>query len=98
LLVGVNWVLINFRTNNRKNSPYECGFEPVGSPVSEFTPNFTAVALIFLIYDVEILLTFPWAYSAAGHTAFSLVAFFFFIILMLLGLAFEVLDDSFNVV
>jgi hypothetical protein len=59
LLVGINWVVINFISNNKKNSPYECGFEPVGSPVSDFTPNFTAVALIFLIYDVEVLLTFP---------------------------------------
>ncbi|TAK78892.1 MAG: hypothetical protein EPO11_00780 [Gammaproteobacteria bacterium] len=58
-LVLINWVIINFKSNNRKNSPYECGFEPVGSPISDFTPNFTAVALIFLIYDVEVLLTFP---------------------------------------
>jgi len=58
-LVGLNWIIINFRSNNRKNSPYECGFEPVGSPVADFTPNFTSVALIFLIYDVEVLLTFP---------------------------------------
>jgi len=98
LLVFINWVIINFKSNNRKNSPYECGFEPVGSPISDFTPNFTSVALIFLIYDVEVLLTFPWAYTTAGHSASALAAFFFFVCLMVLGLAYEVLDDSFNVV
>jgi NADH-quinone oxidoreductase subunit A len=96
--VLINWIAVNFKSNNRKNSPYECGFEPVGSPVCDFNPNFTAVALIFLIYDVEVLLTFPWAYSLAGHGIMAVVAFFYFVILMLLGLAYEVIDDSFNVV
>lgn len=97
-LVGFNWIVINFRANNRKNSPYECGFEPVGSPLVGYSPNFTAVALIFLIYDVEVILTFPWAYSLAGRGAAALVVFVVYIFLMLLGLMYEVLDDSFKVV
>jgi len=51
-----------------------------------------------LIYDVEVLLTFPWAYSIGGRGAAALAVLFFFVLLMLLGLAYEVLDDSFNVV
>jgi len=98
LLVGINWVIVNFRSNNRKNSPYECGFEPVGSPVSNFTPNFLSVGLIFLIYDVEVMLTFPWAYSSGGHSAAALLAFLSFILFMLLGLAYEIIDDAFTVV
>jgi len=97
-LIAINWIIVNFRSNNKKNSPYECGFEPVGSPVADFTPNFTAVALIFLIYDVEVLLTFPWAYSMAGRSALALVVFTYFIVIMLLGLAYEIIDESFNVV
>lgn len=59
LLVGLNWIFVNFTADSRKNSPYECGFEPVNSPVTDFSPNFLSVALVFLIYDVEVLLTFP---------------------------------------
>jgi len=57
-----------------------------------------SVALVFLIYDVEVLLTFPWAYSTAGHSASAVIAFVLFLVTMLLGLAYEVLDDSFKVV
>lgn len=59
LLVFINWIIAKSISNSRKSSPYECGFEPVGSPISDFEPNFTAVALAFLVYDVEILLTYP---------------------------------------
>lgn len=59
LLVGFNWAIIMRHFNNRKNSPYECGFEPLGSPMVNFEPNFIGVAIAFLIYDVEILLTYP---------------------------------------
>ncbi|MBS1584585.1 MAG: NADH-quinone oxidoreductase subunit A [Bacteroidetes bacterium] len=82
----------------RKNSPYECGFEPVGSPVSDFSPNFLAVALIFLIYDVEILLTFPWAFNTVGRPFAALAVMSLFVILMLLGLIYEIIDGSFEVV
>jgi NADH-quinone oxidoreductase subunit H len=97
-LVGFNWVVVNIQANNRKNSPYECGFEPAASPIADFKPNFTAVALIFLIYDVEVLLTFPWAYSLAGKTAGALAVFIVYLFIMLLGLMYEVLDESFTTV
>ena len=98
LLVGVNWIFVNYKSNNKKNSPYECGFEPVGSPISDFTPNFLGVALMFIIYDVEVLLTFPWAYSGIGRSATALCVFIIFLWLMLVGLVYEILDDSFSAV
>jgi NADH-quinone oxidoreductase subunit H len=97
LLVGFNWVVINLYPNVRKNSSYECGFEPLGSPISNFEPNFTSVALAFLIYDVEILLTYPWVVGMKGQPIGALALFLVFIILLLLSYMYEVLDGSFDI-
>jgi len=49
------------RPNAEKNSSYECGEEPVGTAWHQFNVRYYGMALIFLIFDVEVLLLFPWA-------------------------------------
>jgi NADH-quinone oxidoreductase subunit A len=49
------------RPNAEKLSSYECGEEPVGTAWGQFNFRFYVMGLIFLIFDVEILLLFPWA-------------------------------------
>jgi NADH-quinone oxidoreductase subunit H len=97
LLVGFNWIIVWIRHNSRKHSPYECGFEPQGAPVANFEPNFTAVAIAFLIYDVEILLTYPFAIGLRGQPYCALFIFFLFIIFLLLTYAYEVIDGAFDI-
>lgn len=97
LLVGFNWIIVWLRHNGRKNSPYECGFEPVGSPLADFEPNFVAVGIAFLIYDVEILLTYPFAIGLRGQPYSALFIFFLFIILLMLSYAYEVADGAFDI-
>lgn len=97
VLVGFNLFIVLNRSNNRKNSPYECGFEPVGSPMSNFEPNFVTIALVFLIYDVEILLTYPFAVGLRGQPISALFIFLLFIIILLISYAYEVLDGSFDI-
>jgi NADH-quinone oxidoreductase subunit A len=62
VLVGfaANWLVAPHRPNPSKNTPYECGEEPVGTAWVQFNLRFYAMGLIFLIFDVEILLLFPW--------------------------------------
>jgi NADH-quinone oxidoreductase subunit A len=57
---GANWLLSPHRPNPEKNAPYECGEDPVGTAWVQFNLRFYAMGLIFLIFDVEILLLFPW--------------------------------------
>lgn len=97
VLVSLNWIIVYFNANARKNSPYECGFEPLGSPISNFEPNFVAVALAFLIYDVEILLTYPWVMGMKGQPAGALLIFLLFVLLLLLSYVYEVLDGAFDI-
>ena len=96
ILVGFNWAIIMRSFNNRKNSPYECGFEPLGSPIVNFEPNFIGVAIAFLIYDVEILLTYPWAIGLRGQPLPALFIFLLFIVLLLLSYAYEVKEGTFD--
>jgi NADH-quinone oxidoreductase subunit A len=51
------------RSDEDKNSPYECGFESVGNVRSKFNVQFYLVAILFIIFDLEIALLFPWALS-----------------------------------
>ena len=67
---------------------YECGEEPVGDTRIKFNTRFYVIALIFLIFDVEIVFLFPWAvvYRKIGMLAF--VEMLIFIVILLVGLAY----------
>jgi NADH-quinone oxidoreductase subunit A len=72
-----------------KLKTYECGENPEGSPWIKFNIRFYVVALIFLIFDVEVVLLIPWAlvYKNFGIVGFSIGAIF--LILLGLGMAYE---------
>ncbi len=65
-----------------KQSIYECGEEAVGSAWVQFNIRFYVIALIFLIFDVEVVLLFPWAvvFKSIGLVAFVEMAIFLFIL------------------
>ncbi len=60
------------RPNDEKLSTYECGEEPIGDSWVKFNVRFYVIALIFLIFDVEVVFLFPWAlvYQKLGMFAF----------------------------
>ena len=71
-----------------KLTTYECGEEPEGSAWLQFNIRFYVIALIFLIFDVEVIFLFPWAvvYKEMGLLAFIEMAIFLFI--LIIGLAY----------
>lgn len=77
------------RPTREKNLIYECGENPEGSPWVKFNIRFYVVALIFLIFDVEVVLLIPWAlvYKQYGFPGFLVGAIFLF--LLGLGMAYE---------
>ena len=79
--------------NPDKTSTYECGERPIGDAWMQFNPRFYLIALIFLIFDVEIMFVFPIAAVFKGHvekgTAWLAFAeLFIFMALLLLGLVY----------
>ncbi len=71
-----------------KATTYECGEEPYGTSWVQFNIRFYVVALIFIIFDVEVALLYPWAviFQRLGWVAF--VEAFVFIVILLAGLAY----------
>jgi NADH-quinone oxidoreductase subunit A len=77
------------RPTKEKVLTYECGEEPVGSPWVKFNIRFYVVALIFLIFDVEIVLLFPWAASFKEFGIGGFLVGFTFLAVLGLGMAYE---------
>ncbi len=80
--VVVNFVLSPKKPDPEKLSAYECGFEPFEDSRMEFDVRFYLVAILFIIFDLEIAFLFPWAISLGniGFIGFSSMMIFLFIL------------------
>jgi NADH-quinone oxidoreductase subunit A len=97
LLFGVNRLLAPRNPNAEKLSTYECGEEPTGNAWLPFNSRFYVIALVFLLFDVEMVFVFPWA-TVFGNKSiialdsrwgwFSLIEMFIFLGILILGLAY----------
>ncbi|MBK1694886.1 NADH-quinone oxidoreductase subunit A [Chromatium weissei] len=83
ILVGVGPLLIGYllgphRPDDDKNAPYECGFEAFETARLKFDVRFYLVAILFIVFDLEIAFLFPWAIvlSDLGIVAFWVMAIF----------------------
>ena len=74
------------KPNPIKNSTYECGVETVGKTWVQFKPQFYIYALVFLIFDVEIIFLFPWAVAYNQLTLFAVLEATLFIAILAAGL------------
>ena len=72
-------------TNKQKGEPYECGIPTQGKTWVQLNVGYYLFALIFLIFDVELVFLYPWAVVAkqVGWLAFIEIVIFFFILFML---------------
>jgi len=68
LLASFSYILVKQNPEPEKLSPYECGFEPYDSTRHVFDVQFCVVALIFVIFDVEMLFIIPWCLSMSKAT------------------------------
>nr|ACF09230.1 NADH dehydrogenase subunit 3 [Megascops hoyi] len=89
-LTTLNFWLAQMSSDQEKLSPYECGFDPLGSARLPFSIRFFLVAILFLLFDLEIalLLPLPWAVQLKSPTT-TLIWTFTMIILLTLGLIYE---------
>ena len=75
-------------STEQKLSTYECGEMPVGQSWIQFNNRFYVIALIFLIFDVEIAFLFPWAVVFKELGLFAFVEMAIFVLILLVGLAY----------
>jgi len=74
--------------NRHKLTTYECGEEPIGSPWIKFNLRFYTIALIFLIFEVEVVFLFPWALIFKSLGWFAFIEMIVFVVILLVGLAY----------
>jgi NADH-quinone oxidoreductase subunit A len=73
------------RPTPEKLSPYECGIEPVGTARERFSVKFYLVAMLFIIFDMEIVFLYPWAVVYKQLRFFGLAAMGTFLLILLVG-------------
>lgn len=76
-----------------KQSPYECGINPIGGARERVSVKFFLVAILFILFDIEVVFLFPWAVLfrsavVAGNGLFYLTEMFVFMVVLILGLAY----------
>ena len=91
ILLAVNLLLSPHNPYQEKDSAFECGFHSfLGQNRTQFSISFFIFALLFLLFDLEILLVYPYVVSAYTNGIYGLVIMLVFFLVLTLGFAFEI--------
>ncbi|HEY2351396.1 MAG TPA: NADH-quinone oxidoreductase subunit A [Candidatus Acidoferrum sp.] len=78
--------LVGWRRPNRvKQQPYECGVEPTGDARAAFSVSWYMVGMIFLLFDVEAIFLYPWAYIFRSLSWYGFAEMMIYIAILLVG-------------
>ena len=98
LLLAINILLAPHNPYQEKDSAFECGFHSfLGQNRSEFSISFFIFALLFLLFDLEILLVYPYVVSAYANGVFGLIVMLIFFLVLTLGFAFELGKNALSI-
>ncbi|MEW7978142.1 MAG: NADH-quinone oxidoreductase subunit A [Candidatus Sedimenticola endophacoides] len=89
VMIGLGFVLATQRPDDEKLSPYECGFEAFEDARMKFDVRYYLVAILFIIFDLEIAFLFPWAVVLDKIGMVGLVAMFVFLGILVIGFIYE---------
>ena len=71
-----------------KSAPFECGVDPIALPAGRLPIHFYSVAMLFVVFDVELVFLFPWAVIAKELSWAGLVEMGFFLLIVVAGFAY----------
>jgi len=89
VLLAAGWLLGPRRPDGEKVSPYECGFEAFDDSRTKFDVRYYLVAILFIIFDLEIAFLFPWAVSLDAIGGFGLLSMGVFLAVLVVGFVYE---------
>jgi len=90
ILLTINIILSPHNPYQEKNSAFECGFHSfLGQNRTQFSISFFIFALLFLLFDLEILLIYPYIVSAYSNGIYGLIIMLIFFFILTLGFVFE---------
>jgi NADH-quinone oxidoreductase subunit A len=84
------------RYNQAKNEPYESGVLPFGDAKRRFPIQFYVVAVLFILFDVEVIMMYPWAVAARQLGLFGLIEMGVFLAILLVGFIYAWKNDAFK--
>ena len=87
--VGLSWAVGPSEPDSEKLSPYECGFEPFDDARSKFDVRFYLVAILFIIFDLEVAFLFPWAVTLGRIGLFGFWSMIAFLGVLTVGFIYE---------
>jgi NADH-ubiquinone oxidoreductase chain 3 len=97
ILLVVNLILAPHNPYQEKDSVFECGFHSfLHQNRTQFNVSFFIFALLFLLFDLEILLVYPYVVSGYTNDVYGLVVMLIFFILLTVGFAFELGKNALN--
>jgi NADH-quinone oxidoreductase subunit A len=88
-VLSLSFIVSPKKPSNEKLSPYECGFEPFDDARTKFDIRFYLVALLFIIFDLEVAFLFPWAISLKNICLFGYTSMMIFLIILTIGFIYE---------
>jgi len=90
ILLGVNFLLAPHNPYKEKKTPFECGYHSfLSQNRSQFTISFFIFGLLFLIFDLEIVLIYPYSVSSYANNIYGLVIMLIFTLIVTIGFIFE---------
>jgi NADH-quinone oxidoreductase subunit A len=89
LILVASYVIARQRPDSEKLSSYECGFEPFEDARSRFDVRFYLVAILFIIFDLEVAFLFPWAVSLGHIGLLGFWSMMIFLAVLTVGFVYE---------
>ena len=89
VLIGLGFLFGPRRPDEEKLSAYECGFEAFSDSRMRFDVRYYLVAILFIVFDLEIAFLFPWAVALDGVGVVGLIAMAIFLLILVVGFVYE---------
>ncbi len=89
IMVIGSQIFSTYRPTPVKGEPYESGIPAIGSPRERFAVKYYVVAMLFLVFDVEVVILFTWAVVFKRLGLFGYVTIMVFLLLLVIGLLYE---------
>jgi NADH:ubiquinone oxidoreductase subunit 3 (subunit A) len=89
IIFFVSFFIAFQRPDNEKISAYECGFDPFDDARGKFDIRFYLVAILFIIFDLEVSFLFPWALILSKITLFGFFSMSIFLVILTVGFIYE---------
>ena len=89
VFIALNFILSPKKPDPEKLSAYECGFEPFDDSRIEFDVRFYLVAILFIIFDLEIAFLFPWAITLGSIGLLGFCSMMIFLFILTVGFIYE---------